>query len=161
LLRAIALVDVPVDQDISAARQASELETALGGAEAMASQVGVTTRVSLLAAQMIHLRELNPEAWAQTSHVVLASAFLCSVMIGSLAPFSESEAAITGLYSLQKEQWDDGVLQHVAGANGDVSRVQKMLGNVEKSAARPVGRISSYFEKYGFESGMPNCHICV
>jgi xylulokinase len=146
---------VPVVRDTSAAPQASSLEQALGGPEAMANQVGATTHASLLAAQMLHLRDTNPEAWAQTSRVALASVFLCSIMIGKISSVTEAEAAATGLYSAANEKWDEGVLKIIAGFEQEVDRVKSMLGAIERNGAKPVGQISSYFStKYGLDAGM-------
>ncbi|KAG8752913.1 hypothetical protein FRC14_006592 [Serendipita sp. 396] len=144
---------VPVAHDNSAAQFASSLEAALGGPEAMANQVGVTAHASLLAAQMLHLRTANADAWKQTSHVTLASGFLCSVLTGKLACFRESEASATGMYALSKEQWDENVLQAIAGPGDSIQRLKSMLGNVERNAAAPIGTVHPYFSsKYGLES---------
>lgn len=120
----------------------------------MANQVGAATHASLLAAQMLHLRDSNPEAWTQTSRVASASVFLCSIMIGKLSSFTEAEAAGTGLYSAANEKWDEGVLKIIAGFEQEVERVKIMLGGIERNGAKPVGRISSYFStKYGLDAG--------
>jgi xylulokinase len=120
----------------------------------MATQVGVTAHSSLLAAQMQHLRETKPDIWGRTSRVALASAFLCSILTGTMASFSESEAATTGIYSLSKEQWDESVLKIIAGSDDGANKVKSMLGAIERNAARPVAKISSYFSsKYGLDSG--------
>jgi xylulokinase len=158
LPKGVALRYLPVVRDTSAAPQAASLEQALGGPEAMANQVGATTHASLLAAQMLHVRDTNPEAWAQTSRVALASVFLCSIMIGKLSSFTEAEAAATGLYSAANEKWDEGVLKIIAGFEKEVDRVRSMLGNIERNGAKPVGRISSYFStKYGLDAGTRVC----
>ena len=161
--KGITLRHVPVVRDTSAAPQASSLEQALGGPDSMANQVGATTHASLLAAQMLHLRDSNPEAWAQTSRVALASVFLCSIMIGKISSFTEAEAAGTGLYSAAKETWDEGVLKIIAGFDQEVDRVKSMLGGIERNGAKPVGQISSYFStKYGLDAGAdaPQCLFC-
>lgn len=119
----------------------------------MANQVGVTTHASLLAAQILHLRDTKPEIWAKTARISVACSFLCSILSGKLVGFYEAEAAATGLYSLPKEQWEEGVLQIVAGSDG-AGKLKAALGGVERNAAIPVGRVSSYFTtKYGLDSG--------
>ncbi|KAB5589053.1 hypothetical protein CTheo_7505 [Ceratobasidium theobromae] len=76
----LALVHTPIIQDTSTATQARAIETALGGTDALAQRL--RTALLTTAAQAIKIREGNPDAWAHTSHVVLASAFLASLLIG-------------------------------------------------------------------------------
>jgi ribulose kinase len=123
----------------------------------MANQVGVTGHASLLAAQILHLRDTKPEIWAKTTRVSVASGFLCSILSGKIVGFYEAEAAATGLYSLPKEQWEDKVLQIVAGSDG-TGKLKASLGGVERNAAIPVGRVSTYFTtKYGLDGGECMC----
>jgi xylulokinase len=127
----------------------------------MANQVGVTAHASLLAAQILHLRDTKPEIWAKTTRISVASGFLCSILSGKTVGFYEAEAAATGLYSLPKEQWEDKVLQIVAGSDG-TGKLKTSLGGVERNAAIPVGRVSTYFTaKYGLDGGeyMPRASI--
>lgn len=153
LSKGVSTTHVPVVQDNSSAAQASSIEKALGGPEAMSTQVGVTAHSSLLAAQMLHLRETKPDIWSRTHRVALASAFLCSILTGSLASFNESEAATTGIYSMSKEQWDESVLKLISGSEDGATKVKSMLGAIERNAARPVAKIASYFSsKYGLDS---------
>jgi len=154
LPKGVASRHVPVSRDTSATTQAASLEHALGGPEAMANQVGTTAHASLLAAQMLHMRDTKPDAWAQTSRVVLASAFISSIMTGKISPFAEAEAAATGLYSAPNERWDEGVLRIIAGSEKELDRVKSMLGSIERNGAKPVGQISPYFStKYGLDAG--------
>ncbi|CCA73240.1 hypothetical protein PIIN_07195 [Serendipita indica DSM 11827] len=154
--KGVSVQHIPSINDNSATQFASTLQTTLGGPEAMASLVGVTAHASLLSAQMLYLRTTNANAWAQTSRVVLASGFFCSIITGSIVPFGESEAASTGLYSLSKEQWEESVLQAIANSGETVDRIKEMLGVVARSSAKPVGTLSSYFSsKYGLEAGLP------
>ncbi|KAH7302830.1 hypothetical protein B0J17DRAFT_539013, partial [Rhizoctonia solani] len=92
----LALVHTPVTQDTSTATQARTIETALGGPDALAQRLGTATPTT--AAQAIKIREGNPDAWTHTSHVILASAFLASVLIGDWAPATEAEAVATGFW---------------------------------------------------------------
>ena len=144
---AIALLHTPVAHDTSAEGYARQLEQMLGGPEGMSTQVGVCGHSSLLAAQIMHIREAKPDVWSKAGRVQLASSFLASILAGVMAPIVESDASGTGLYSLSKERWDDAVLQAVGGET-----TQDLLGPVERTSSKPVGTLSSYFsQKYGLE----------
>ena len=113
----------------------------------MSTRVGVCGHSSLLAAQIMHIRDAKPDVWSKAGRVQLASSFLASILAGVVAPIAESDASGTGLYSLAKEQWDDSVLQAVGGET-----THDLLGPVERTSSKPVGTLSSYFsQKYGLE----------
>ncbi len=113
----------------------------------MSTRVGVCGHSSLLAAQIMHIRDAKPEVWSKAGRVQLASSFLASILAGVVAPIVESDASGTGLFSLSKEQWDDAVLQAVGG-----EITQDLLGPIERTSSKPVGTLSSYFsQKYGLE----------
>lgn len=113
----------------------------------MSTRVGVCGHSSLLAAQIMHIRDAKPEVWSKAGRVQLASSFLASILAGVVAPIAESDASGTGLFSLAKEQWDDAVLQAVGG-----EITLDLLGPIERTSSKPVGTLSSYFsQKYGLE----------
>ena len=144
---AIALLHTPVAHDTSAEGYARRLEQMFGGPEGMSTRVGVCGHSSLLAAQIMHIRDAKPEVWSKAGRVQLASSFLASILTGVVAPIVESDASGTGLFSLSKEQWDDAVLQAVGG-----EITQDLLGPIERTSSKPVGTLSSYFsQKYGLE----------
>lgn len=144
---AVALLHTPVAHDTSAEGYARRLEQMFGGPEGMSTRVGVCGHSSLLAAQIMHIRDAKPDVWSKAGRVQLASSFLASILAGVVAPIAESDASGTGLYSLAKEQWDDGALQAVGGET-----THDLLGPVERTSSRPVGTLSSYFsQKYGLE----------
>jgi xylulokinase len=144
---AIALLHTPVAHDTSAEGYARRLEQMLGGPEGMSTRVGVCGHSSLLAAQIMHIRDAKPDVWSKAGRVQLASSFLASILTGVVAPMAESDASGTGLYSLAKEQWDDAILQAVGGET-----TQDLLGPVERASSKPVGTLSPYFsQKYGLE----------
>ncbi len=142
-------------QDTSAAPYAASIESTLGGSEAMATRVGISAHSSLLVAQLLCFRSTKPDAWARTSKILSTTSFLCSILAGVWVPLSESEAALTGIYSMAKEKWDEAVLQILAGPTDGPDKVKSMLGNVDRNGSRAIGRVSSYFaQKYGLDPGM-------
>ncbi|KAG8742297.1 hypothetical protein FRC10_001721 [Ceratobasidium sp. 414] len=150
----LALVHTPVVQDTSTSSQARVIETALGGPDALSQRVGTATPTT--AAQAIKIREGNPDAWTHTARVVLASAFLASVLTGNWVPASEAEAIATGFWNVEKRSWDDEVLELVASGKEEGGRLRTMLGEVCPAGTTNVGSIGSYFiQKYGFAPDTP------
>ncbi|CAE6443521.1 unnamed protein product [Rhizoctonia solani] len=151
----LALVHTPVTQDTSTATQARMIETALGGPDALAQRLGTATPTT--AAQAIKIREGNPDAWSHTSHVILASAFLASLLVGDWAPATEAEAIATGFWNVERGAWDEEVLELVGGGSKEEGeRLKGMLGTVCPAGTTTVGNISAYFcQRYGFSPETP------
>ncbi|QRV95912.1 FGGY-family carbohydrate kinase [Ceratobasidium sp. AG-Ba] len=150
----LALVHTPVVQDTSTSAQARSIKAALGGPDALAQRVG--TACPTTAAQAIKIREGNPDAWTHTARVVLASAFLATVLTGKWAPAAEAEAVATGLWNIEKGAWDEQVLELVAAGKEEGERLKSMLGDVCSAGTTTVGSVGPYFvQKYGFAQDTP------
>ncbi|KAG6848819.1 hypothetical protein H0H93_013776, partial [Arthromyces matolae] len=94
-----SLPNVPTASDTSAHTHALAIESILGGPDLMASRVGTCASSSLVAAQLLRVRETWPqEVWARTGRVQLASAFLGSLITGKWMPMTEAEASATGMW---------------------------------------------------------------
>ena len=130
----------------------------LGGADHMAARVGTCANSSLVAAQILRVRETSPETWARTGRVQIASAFLASLISGTWIGMSEAEACTTGMYvyaSGGQGHWDDEVIEYIAGSREEAWRVRGWLGDVDVSGGgRRVATVSRYLvDRYGFEPG--------
>lgn len=127
----------------------------------MAARVGTCAHASLVAAQMLRVRETwHQEVWARTGRVQLASAFLGSLVSGKWMGMGESEACSTGMWVHGQQgqgggYWDEGVLDIVGGSREDGRRVRGWLGDVDVSGGgRRAGNVSRYLvERYGFDPG--------
>ncbi|KAG5335903.1 hypothetical protein C0989_012570 [Termitomyces sp. Mn162] len=165
-----SLPNVPTASDTSSHTHALTIETLLGGPDHMASRVGTCASSSLVAAQLLRVRETWPqEVWARTGRVQLASAFLSSLIAGKWMGMGEAEACTTGMWvhganvnalnlgqSAASGFWDEGVLDIVGGSREEGRRVRGWLGDVDVSGGgRRAGNVSRYLvERYGFEPGM-------
>ncbi|KAF5389580.1 hypothetical protein D9757_004089 [Collybiopsis confluens] len=154
-----SLSNTPTAQDTSAHTHALAIEALLGGPDAMANRVGTCAQASLVAAQLLKVREAWPqEVWARTGRVQVASAFLASLVCGKWVPMNEAEACATGLWvhgqGAGGGHWDEGVLDIVGGSREEGRRVRGWLGEVDVSGGgRKVGTISRYLvERFGFDS---------
>ncbi|TFY71343.1 hypothetical protein EVG20_g1656 [Dentipellis fragilis] len=122
----------------------------------MAARVGTSAHASLMAAQLLRVREASPDVWARTGRVQVASAFLASLIAGSWVTMSEAEACATGMWVYAaggQGHWDDDVLDFVGGSREEGRRVRAWLGEVDVSGGgRRIGSVSRYLvERYGFE----------
>ncbi|KZV62085.1 actin-like ATPase domain-containing protein [Peniophora sp. CONT] len=153
---AFSLANTPIAQDTFSHSHALQLEAALGGPDQMANRVGTASTPSLVAAQLLRVRESSPDVWARTGRVQMASSFLASLLSGSWVGMSEAEACATGLWHHSTDGrglWDDEVLALVAGSPEEARRVRSWLGDVDVSGGgRRVATVSKYMqERYGLE----------
>ena len=159
--QSFSLQNSPIAQDTSAHTHALALEAALGGPDHMASRVGTTAHPSLVAAQLLRVREAWPEVWARTGRVQMASSFLASLLTGQLVGMGEAEASATGLWvhanaqSGTQSHWDEGVMEIVGGSREEGRRIWTWLGDVDVSGGRRrIGSISQYLiNRYHFDPG--------
>jgi len=154
-----SIPNVPVAQDTSAHTHALAIEAALGGPDHMAARVGTCAQSSLIAAQLLRVREAWPEVWARTGRVQVASAFLCGMMCGSWVGMNEPEACATGMWvhgtSSSPGHWDEGVLEIIGGNREEGRRIRTWLGDVDLSGGgRKIGMVSRYLvDRYRFDHG--------
>jgi len=162
LPQSFSLPNAPVAQDTSAHTHALALEAALGGPDLMAARVGTCAHASLLAAQLLRVREAWPEVWARTGRVQVASAFLASLVCGAFVSMGEAEACATGLWAHSSGQgvgpgtqshWDEGVMEIVGGSREEGRRIWSWLGDVDISGGRRrIGNVSRYLvDRFGFD----------
>jgi xylulokinase len=166
-----SLPNTSIPLDNSATTHALAIENALGGPDRMATRVGTAAHPALPAARLLHVRENQPEAWSRTRRVQTASSFMASLLLGSPAHMSESDACATGMWvhsptppganppipgSGQGSKWDDAVLDIVGGSRTEGQRIREWLGNVESTGgARRLGTVSHFVsERYGFDPGL-------
>lgn len=159
--QSFSLQNPPIAQDTSAHTHALALEAALGGPDLMSARVGTCAHPSLVAAQLLRVREAWPDIWARTARIQMASSFIASLLTGQLASMGEAEASSTGLWVHSGSQpgvqshWDEGVMEIVGGNREEGHRIWTWLGDVDISGGRRrIGSISRYLvDRYGFDPG--------
>ncbi|OAX34810.1 actin-like ATPase domain-containing protein [Rhizopogon vinicolor AM-OR11-026] len=158
-----SLPNTPIAQDTSAHTHALALEALLGGPDLMAARVGTCANASLLAAQLLRVRESwTSDVWSRTGKIQLASQFMASMIMGEWVNMGEAEACATGMWvhtgpgaqgASGLGRWDEGVLEIVGGNREEGRRIRTWLGDVEIAGGRKAAHISRYLcERYGFES---------
>lgn len=92
----------------------------------------------------------TPDVYAQTKHIRLISAFLPSVLVGSLVPTDASDASGMTLMDIRTRTWSEDCL--TATAPGLRSRLGELA-----SPLRVAGPLARYFcIKFGFS---PECCV--
>ncbi|PPQ90346.1 hypothetical protein CVT25_007748 [Psilocybe cyanescens] len=163
-----SLPNTPIAQDTSSQTHGLAIEALLGGPDHMAARVGISANASMVAAQLLRVRETWPqEVWARTGRIQLASAFLASLIAGKWTNMGEAEACATGAWvhganhnvhnsphPAGQGYWDEDVLDIVGGSREEGRRVRGWLGDVDVSGgSRKVGNVSRYLvERYGFDA---------
>lgn len=134
----------------------------------MAARVGTCANASILAAQLLRIRESwTSDVWARTGKVQLASTFVASMIVGEWVNMGEAEACATGMWTHSSGQgsspqghWDDGVLEIVGGSREEGRRIRGWLGEVDLASGRKIANVSRYLcERFGFEPG--TCCACL
>ena len=160
-----SLPNTPTAQDTSSQTHALSIEAFLGGPDHMAARVGICANASMVAAQMLRVRETWPQdVWARTGRIQLASAFLASLISGKWTSMGDTEACATGAWVHCANQlalptgqgyWDEGVLDIIGGSREEGRRVRGWLGDVDASGgSRRSGNVSRYLvDRYGFDPG--------
>ncbi|KDR71605.1 hypothetical protein GALMADRAFT_75013 [Galerina marginata CBS 339.88] len=164
--QSFSLPNTPVAQDTSSQTHGLAIEALLGGPDHMAARVGISSNSSMVAAQLLRVRETWPqEVWARTGRVQLASAFLASLITGKWTSMGEAEACATGAWvhggnhnmaaghPPGQGYWDEGVLDIVGGSREEGRRVRGWLGDVDVTGgSRKAGNVSRYLvDRYGFD----------
>lgn len=125
----------------------------------MAARVGTSASPSLVAAQLLRVRETFTDVWTRTGRVQMASSFLASLLAGTWVGMNEAEACATGLWQYASNgqgHWDEDVIAIIAGSPEEVRRVRSWLGDVDVSGGgRRIAVVSKYLQdRYGFDPGM-------
>ncbi|KAJ7584493.1 hypothetical protein C8J56DRAFT_152817 [Mycena floridula] len=99
----------------------------------------------------------NGNVWEKTGRIQTACSFLTSLITGKWVGIGESEACATGMWSFEKQAWDEVILGIVAEGNGnekerESGQAQKLvswLGDVDTKGQTHF--VSRYLhERYGF-----------
>lgn len=137
-------------QDASTQTECDEIEACVGGAAELAGITGSKAHHRFTGPQILRLRKHAPEVYAQTAQISLVSSFLCSLLLGKIAPIDPSDVCGGNFWDIKKEKFDDAILACIGGTT-DTTSLKNKLGDVCMNGAELLGPISPYFQiKYGF-----------
>lgn len=139
-----ALDASPVWMDSSTTVQCRALESALGGAQAVAELTGSRAYERFTANQIAKIYQTQPEPYARSERISLVSSFMAGLMTGTVAPIDFSDGSGMNLLDIRKRTWAPAALRACA------PDLAPRLGAPVPSHTC-LGAVAPYFrERYGF-----------
>ena len=137
----------PVWMDSSTTQQCREIETAIGGTEALLKLTGNPAFERFSGPQIRKFFQQDPKAYERTTHIALVSSFIASLLAGSVVPLDPGDASGTNLMDIHRRAWSERAL--AATAPGLDERLAPIV-----PSGKPVGVVHPYFiSRYGFADG--------
>ncbi|KAI1807970.1 actin-like ATPase domain-containing protein [Daldinia bambusicola] len=156
LHNAFAYEFAPNWQDHSTQTECDHFDAHLGSKQKLADATGSAAHHRFTGTQILRMRRRRPEVYNKTARISLASSFLASLFLGTIAPIDISDVTGMNLWDIAGEKWNESLLELTATKEG-VPELRKKLGDVPLDGGGSLGGISSYFVKrYGFS---PDCQI--
>lgn len=109
----------PIWMDTSTARECADIESALGGPEALARLTGSRAFPRFTGPQIRKFAATDPEAYGRTARIHLVSSYLASVFIGAHAPIDHADGSGMNLMDLHARTWSDAAVEATAPALRD------------------------------------------
>ena len=141
----------PIWKTANTAAEAAHIREATGGKAAIIERTGSDIPLRFAATVHRKLAIRYPAAYADTRHILQISSFIPAILAGDCTiPIDFGNACGTGLMNYSKRQWDDVVMNAVAG---DLPGGAAALAAKLPPIAHPLaicGSIAAYFQKkYG------------
>lgn len=140
-------------RDATPVSEVAEIDAAFGGPVATAAATGSAATLRFAAAQLLRISRREPAAWSEASHVALISSYLASLLAGSLAPTTFTEAAGTNLFGLTRRTYLDA-LPAPLDSFRPFDRLPRPVAPTTE-----IGTIAPYLvRRFGFA---PDCRVLV
>lgn len=162
-VRAFASTTTPICLDASTVAQAR----AFGRCIPAATSIDITGSAQPYrspALQLMKILQTESTCIDTTSHIMLASTFIASAFLGSVAPQDEADACSSGLYDIRKRCWSRDVIDAVLRAAGETrsGRTEGLvlkLGEVSSSLPRLLGSCSYTHRSREMEASRCAAHL--
>ncbi|KAI9703053.1 MAG: hypothetical protein M1820_006044 [Bogoriella megaspora] len=155
--KAFSHPDSPNWQDASTQEQCDTFDSRLGSADELARITGSKAHHRFSGPQILRFRQKYPSHYEQTGRISLVSSFIVSLFYGRIAPIDIGDVCGMNLRDIQKDTWDEGLLELTAGSKEGIPELKSKLGNIDKDGGGILGTISSYYtQRYGFSH---DCNI--
>lgn len=149
--RAFAYGLSPNWQDSSTQLECDEIEKCVGGSSNLARLTGSKAHHRFTGPQIMKLRNEFEESYKKTFRISLVSSFLCSLMIGKIAPIDCADICGGSFWDIEKEEYIQEVLTTISG--GHSAELRQKLGKVCMNGGEKLGRVAQYHQqRYGFSS---------
>lgn len=107
--------------------------------------------------QIMRLRRIHPEVYANTLRISLVSSWLASVLLGKIAPLDVGDVCGMNLWDMVHQRWNPELLALAAGGRDGADDLRAKLGEPCMDGGQSLGTVSSYFtQRYGFS---PDCQV--
>lgn len=136
----------PIWMDRSTHRECVELQARFG--DRIQRDTGSPAIERFSGPQIRKFANNDPKSYANTAQIHLVSSFLASVLCGSSTPIDYGDGAGMNLLNLNTLEWDGAIAGFTA--SGLMEKLPKVT-----PTATIAGRLSPYFERYGFSTGTP------
>ncbi|KAL7784180.1 FGGY family of carbohydrate kinase [Trichoderma afarasin] len=154
--KALAHEFAPNWQDHSTQDELVAFDAELGDRETLAEVTGSGAHHRFTGLQIMRIRRVLPEVYANSKRISLVSSWLASVLMGSIAPLDVSDVCGMNLWDIPNQTWSERLLALSAGPAG-VADLRQKLGEPRMDGGGSMGSISPYFvNKYGFSA---DCQI--
>ncbi|KAF4678482.1 hypothetical protein FOZ62_011095, partial [Perkinsus olseni] len=142
----------PIWMDTSTSAECRELESYIGGSDALAKLTGSK---AFTGNQILKFRKQSSGVYERTARICLVSSFCASVLLGHPARVDYSDAAGMNLMELSSLNWSRGICGFVDGRTSD-ALISKLGGQPADSMAI-AGTVAPYWQqRYGFS---PVCSV--
>ncbi|EHK45741.1 hypothetical protein TRIATDRAFT_219413 [Trichoderma atroviride IMI 206040] len=156
LEKSLAHEFAPNWQDHSTQKELEAFDAELGDREKLAEVTGSGAHHRFTGLQIMRIKRVLPQVYANSTRISLVSSWLASVLMGAIAPLDVSDVCGMNLWDIPNQTWSERLLALSAGPEG-AADLRKKLGEPRMDGGGSMGAISSYFvSKYGFS---PECQI--
>ncbi len=143
----------PIWRDSSTAEDCDIQAATHGGRMSVAEVTGSVPTRRFSGPQIHKFARTEPAAFEATSHVALVSSFMCSLLLGDIAPIDYGDGAGMNLMDIRKHTW----LDNAFGANEISAAIKAKLPSEPVPSTTVVGQLNSYYvNRFGFE---PGCQV--
>lgn len=140
----LARQEAPVWMDTSTSAECAAIESALGGAQALARLTGSRAFERFTGPQVRKFATTDPERYARTERISLVSSYMASLLAGCHAPTEPGDAAGMNLMDISTRTWSEAALDATA------PDLRRRLPRIE-SPWSVVGTLAPYWRRrYGF-----------
>ncbi|KAF4652599.1 hypothetical protein FOZ61_009571 [Perkinsus olseni] len=147
--------DGPIWMDTSTSAECRELESYVGGSDALAKLTGSKAWERFTGNQILKFRKQSSGVYGRTARICLVSSFCASVLLGQPTRVDYSDAAGMNLMELSSLNWSRGICGFIDGRSSD-GLISKLGGQPADSMAI-AGTVAPYWQqRYGFS---PICSV--